>query len=142
MPLFDPSKTDSLTGQISSLQSRVTALESNPTWQTITPAAKWTTFSTIQVCKKDGVVFMRGVAQEVGTNGIANADTVLTLPVGFRPSVAVLGLASDPAGAFGSRLDIGTDGVMKIFWDSARGYPGFGGTTIYVSFSNIQLPTW
>lgn len=113
-----------------------------PSWQTLTPAAKWNVVKTIQATKRDNIVFMRGQVVEAGTTSIVVMDTVLTLPVGFRPTGSLTGFVCDPAGAFGARLDIGTDGIIKIFWDSLRGYPGFGGTSIYVNFENVQFPLW
>ena len=114
----------------------------NPTWQTLTPAAKFTTVQTVQVTKWDGIVFMRGVVKELNTSGIVPLDTVLTLPVGFRPTQNISGLAVDPAGAWGARLDVSTGGLIQIFWDTARGYAGFGGNTCFVNFANVMFPTW
>lgn len=142
MPLFDPSKTDTLTSAVNALGTRVTALESVPTWQTLTPAAKWNTYKAIQITKRNEVVWMRGGVVEAGTNSIVLMDTVLTLPVGFRPSSSLVGLTCEQSGARGARLDLGTDGIMKIYWDTARGYPGFGGTSIYINFENVQFPLW
>ena len=113
-----------------------------PTWTTLTPAAKFSTLETVQVCKQSEIVYMRGLVQEVGTSGIAPLDTVLTLPVGFRPSVKLTGLAVMQAGAFGAGLDIQTSGVVQIFWDTFRGYPGSGGNKIYINFANVIFPTW
>ena len=97
---------------------------------------------TVQVTKRNDVVYMRGLVQEVGTSGITNLDTVVTLPVGFRPSARISGLAVMAAGSFGARLDVETSGVIQIFWDAFRGYPGFGGNKIYVNFANVIFPTW
>lgn len=113
-----------------------------PTWTTLTPAAKFTTTETVQVCKQGEIVYMRGQVAEVNTSGIALWDTVLTLPAGFRPAVKLTGLAVDPAGAFGARLDILTTGVIQVFWDPFRGYPGYQGNKIYLNFANVIFPTW
>lgn len=113
-----------------------------PTWQTLAPAAKWNVVKTIQITKKDSIVFMRGQVVEAGTNSIVLLDTVLTLPVGYRPSINLTGFVCDPAGAFGARLDVGSDGLVKIFWDSTRGYPGYLGSSIYANFENVQFPLW
>lgn len=125
------------------IEQRLAALEATPTWETLTPTTKFTTLTSIQISKsKDGVVFMRGTCREVGSNGIAQNDTVLTLPTAYCPSRDLTGFVCDPAGAFGARLDISTTGNIKIFWDSLRGYPGFGGSVVYVNFENVQFPTW
>lgn len=113
-----------------------------PVWQTLSPAAKWNVYKTVQVTKRHDVVWMRGGVVEAGTTSIVTLDTVLTLPIGFRPSVSLVGLACEQAGARGARLDIGTDGIIKVFWDTSRGYPGLNGTSIYLNFENIQFPLW
>lgn len=78
-------------------------------WQTLTPAAGWSIDPShpIEARRLNGVVYLRG-----RVNGPLTSSTVLTLPVGFRPSLLSFFLIERGSATAISRITVDTTGAV------------------------------
>lgn len=106
-------------------------------WAAPTLAAAWSNvgagFVTARYMRRGGVVFTQGVVKRTGQP--SNGDLLFTLPVGFRPSMAIILDFAAVAGM--ARCNLGLVAAGQLTYDSAL--VGSPDPTNYLAF-NFSFP--
>ena len=102
-------------------------------WESFGAAAGDTTYNNAQYAKlADGQVVLRGLVKKLPVN--TTAETIGTLPSGFRPPLSTVYIQSSGSGGF-ARVDVLNTGVVRVVSYTS------GGNSGYISLDGISFYT-